>query len=316
MKKKAQVTSFLKKVSVSEKDAFAIEAYLKRNGINHQFGETMSSDLVGTILYEDFKRWFEGMPEPGEAIVSESQGWIGIVKENNVETITMGVLLKDSNTLASTEVQMSNPDFRMATEEERIALQRKLNEAGLSWNCFKNELVKSHTPGNNHQIRISRLGKKHATGVFREINSKGEIVLYVYRTKEHLKYSLYEVVGPACDYQMEVINPQERKKLISELEAAGKTWNGHAKRIEPLNFKVDKGELYYYIDHYFNVVPVSDHDKPRDRKHLKSGNYFRTRTEAEVMLSVISNKRNELLMGYSEEEKTEKTKRGRKKKAN
>lgn len=302
MKSKQQVISFLKTASAAEKDALAIESFLSRRGIYVQFPSGEAQDAGSVIIsLEDFKQWFEEeAPEPGEAVVID--GLLGIVREIDVNTVIMGVSLTGSGVLLAEDRAVPKNAFREATEEERIALQRKLNGEKLSWSSFKNRPVESYRPVNNHQVRISRLGKRMAIGVFREINAKGEIVMYCFKDSERLRYSLYEVFGPASDFQFEVINSVERKKLATALEEGGKLWNGHARRIEPANYRVGKDETYCFINKYFEIITVKNNDKPRDRDLFRCGNYFRTRSEAEMFRDSLTDRRNELFISFKETE--------------
>jgi len=313
MKSKHQISSFLKMVTASEKDALAIESYLSHRGIYLNFPEQAADKPLENITFERFKEWLEDdLPEQGEAIVAGNL--LGIVKKTDIHSFTFAVSFMEDGNFITGDLEIPVKPFRRANGEEILRLQRELNARKLSWNSFKNAVIESFSPVNNLQVRLSRLGKRMGIGVFREINEKGEIVMYCLKeTDKPVSYSLCEVIGPASDYQFEAINSIERKKLISWLEAEGKLWNGHAKRIEPVFFRVEKGAGYFYVSDYLEVIATTDHYKPKDRKRLIAGNYFRTRDEAEIMRSGFVDKRNQLLIHYQTEVQNKKT---RKKKGN
>jgi hypothetical protein len=296
MKDKRQISAFMKTVKPRElKDALAIEAYLAHGGIYIKFNPVRDSETL--ISFEEFTAWFEeDLPLKGDAIIFGENHTAGIVLEAGLDTFTLGVTLSGQD-FSSTPVKIPRTVFRRAEGEELFRLQRELNRRNLAWNAFGNKITGRLEPLNNLQLRVSLLGKRIALGVFREINEKGEIVMYCLKENDKpVRYSLYEVAGPASDYQLEPVNVIERRTLASELEAVGKVWNGHAKRIEPLEFRSQKGEMYYYIDDYWEIVATRDNFRPKDRKKLKCGNYFRTREEAEEILSLTVEKRNSQLI--------------------
>jgi hypothetical protein len=317
MKNKQQISAFLKTVNARElKDALAIESYLARQGIYIKFNPEQDSDEQG-IRFEEFLEWFkEDLPEKGDAIFLTETQTVGVVQKIGLDSITLGVSLSGTGFSAS-PLAVPKSAFRAATEEEALRLQRELNRRNLSWNGFGNKVTGRLIPINNLQLRVSLLGKRIALGVFREINEKGEIVMYCLKENgKPVRYSLYEVAGLFSDCQLEAVNTVERKTLAGELEKAGKVWNGHAKRIEPLDFRCKQGEMYYYIDDYWTVVASRDNFKPKDRKRLHAGNYFRSQEEAQEILSLMLERRNRMLTdtaGTPPPEKTgEKKRRGRK----
>ncbi|MDR2085785.1 MAG: hypothetical protein LBP72_01285 [Dysgonamonadaceae bacterium] len=278
------------------KDALAIESYLARQGIYIKFSPEQDSDTDG-IRFEEFVAWFEEkIPEKGDTIVLLDSHTIGVVQAVGLDSITLGVGLSGTDFTASPLV-VPKSAFRPAEREEMFRLQRELNRHNLCWNSFCNKVTGKLDPVNNLQLRVSLLGKRVALGAFREINEKGEIVMYCVKENDRpVRYSLYEAVGPASDYQLEAVNTVERKTLADELEKAGKVWNGHAKRIEPIHLRSKRGEVYYHIDDYWTVVATRDDFKPKDRKRLHSGNYFRSQEEAQEILSRMVEQRNRMLI--------------------
>ena len=298
MKNKQQIVAYLRATKTSEiKDELAIESFLARKGIYVKFDKSKRTDnALHSVSFEDFERWFEEeLPEKGDVIVIENT--IGIVQGLSVSSIILGVSLTEKNILISSETEIPNSSFRKADKLEILRLQRELNKKNLCWNKFNSRLTESMHPSNNLQLRVSLLGERVAIGVFREINDKGKIIMYCMKeNNKPARYSLHEEVGDVFDFQLEPINNQERKMLAEELGKVGKVWNGHAKRIEPVNFRVNKGQIYYYIDDFWDIIATPDNYRPRDRKRLRCGNYFRNREDALRIVSLITEGRNKQLV--------------------
>lgn len=299
MKNKQQIVAYLKATKPGEiKDELAIESFLARKGIYVKFDKSKKTgNTTHTISFEDFEKWFEQeLPEKGDVIVIG--GAIGIAQGLGISSIILGVSLTEKDALIISETEIPNStSFRKANKSEMVKLQRELNKKELYWNKFNNKLTESIHPANNLQLRISLLGERLAIGVLREINEKGEIIMYCMKENDKpVRDSLYEVVGKVSDYQLEPINNQERKMLADELEKAGKIWNGHAKRIEPVNFRVEKGEIYYYIDDFWDIVAAPDNYRPKDKKRMRCGNYFSNRDAAEKILALMTEERNQQLV--------------------
>ncbi|MDR2915746.1 MAG: hypothetical protein LBV74_13080 [Tannerella sp.] len=313
MKNKQQIVAFLKATRTREiKDELAIESFLARRGIYVKFDESKKRGHAShSISFEDFEKWFDReLPGKGDAIVIGDT--IGIVQGLGFDSIILGVSLAGDGGLVTSAVKIPETDFRKADRAEMIRLQQEMNRAKLLWNKFNNEPAESILPADNLQLRVSLLGERVAVGVFREINNKGEIVMYCMKENgKPVRHSLYEIAGKASDYQLEHVNTQDRAMLAGELEKAGKVWNGHAKRIEPVGLRVEKGRIYYYIDDFWDIIAVPDNYRPRDRKRLRRGNYYRNRHEAEKVLGLMVEERNRQL-AETASESTEKKRRKKK----
>jgi hypothetical protein len=292
----------------STKDEMAIETYLSRNGIILKLGKSVKIETDSTgVTFEAFTEWFEtDLPDRNAVIVLENNT-IGIIKGLYLNTIVLGVSLPVHGHLVSSEVKVENMNYRVANMEEKIRLQRALNKQKLTWNNSNSKLLDAVKPLDNLQLRISLLGERVAIGVFKEINEKGEIVMYCVKENDKpVRYNLSEVVGNSEDYQLEPVSTQERKTLALELKKAEKVWNGHAKRIEPVNLRAGKGEVYYCIDEFMEIVVTSDKEKPKDLKRFRGGNYFRNREEAEEMLDLIDRYRKEQLVNFTKKQEKKK----------
>jgi hypothetical protein len=299
MKNRKQVLSYLNTVVVEEeKDELAIESFLSRRNITLEWNEIKKAGGKTPVTFEQFREWFDrALPERNEVIVLEESGVTGITKCLCVNEIVLGASLSPSGELSVLETKIETTAYRKASFEEKVRLQRELNNRGLLWNNRNSRLLGASAPLENIYLRVSLLGERIAIGVFREINDRGETVMYCMKENgKPVRYSLYEAAGNRSDYQLEPVSAQERKMLSDELEKAGKLWNGYAKRIEPLDFRLEKGQVYFCIDDTLGIRGIREKNAPKDRKRWQSGNYYRDRKEAEAMVALIEETRKKQLI--------------------
>jgi hypothetical protein len=311
MKNRKQILSYLKTVNIAtEKDELAIESYLSRKNIVLDLSKFRKAGkkALPSITWEQFTAWVTpDLPERNEVIVLENSALMGITKCLCVDEIVLGVSLNAHGELTIEEVKIEPAPYRTATRDEKIRLQRELNKKGLLWNQTRSRLLPAPAPETNLQLRVSLLGEKIAVGAFREISEEGKIVMYCVKENDKpVRFSLYEPVADHTDYQLEPVSAQERDILAGELEKAGKCWNGHARRIEPANFRAAKGKIYYYISDILDIKVALEKETPKDLKRFRSGNYYRNRSDAEKMLSHIDENRKKQLVHFvlKEEEKS------------
>ena len=318
MKSSQHVHSFLSSVRGNgEIDELAIIQYCAGFGIKAEFFNTEKEPLK--ITFEQFKAWFScDFPQKNDVITLNDTGVVGIVEKVDYNSFFIGVSLTPSGELDTTSMEFTEPHnaaFRCAPQEEIVRMQIRLYEAGLSWNKKFGKLTDRFMPINNSLIRISLLTKRVGIGVFKEIDADGNIIMYCIKMEDGpLRYSLCENIGKAIDFQIDMINNAERQILKQEFAKVGKTWNGHEKRVEPIDFRVAPGKGYYYIDNYLEIIKTNDNRKPKDLKRFCCGNYYTSREEAEEILQqTISTRKMQLLRPGTGASVTVPSKRGRKK---
>lgn len=291
-KNKNQIVTFLKTVRAkaeggarAELHKMAILGYCRSVlGIQVTFGE--EDPTLPEITLEEFKLWInEDTFQRGDVVVDTESGGIGIVDFEYYQKVSFAFFWDKKEDLYEGSILAARTACRNANHEEIIDLQRFLNRKKLGWNKRRNVLfTQDYTPKENHQVRLSILGKKMGLGVFKEIDDEGRIIMYCVKMEgEKARYSLHEVIGPAEDYQINQISTYEREILTEELKKSGVVWNGHLKRIDRVCTRVDKGELYYYLNDLFEVIPKSDEYQSRDTKRWRAGNYFTQKEEAEAI---------------------------------
>lgn len=255
--------------------------------VRHRFSLSIDGkeDSREPITYDQFKQWYEEeAPEDGEFVVLPDAGIIGIVEMCGVDHHVRLYASLHEGVLCTTSRDFKYTSLRCADKEELLELQRAFYDQGLSWNPWRNRIKSREVPVENVQYQISILGQKVGYGVFREIDAKGQIVMYCMKLEgEPVQYSLYEVVGPERDYQLSKINVNQRERLIKELAAAGMMWNGFFKRMEPINYVPAVGSEYYFLNEFWEVCKAKEQGKTRSIKYFNQGNYFREKKKVEAI---------------------------------
>lgn len=287
MKTTAEIESYLRVVrGKREVDEFAILYYCQRCGVEgvHDLGSEAKAGSR-TITFEQFKEWLGGTnPSKGEVIVLED-GRVGLVRSSGYDRIAFHALVDASGALSCGNVVVPCTQCHPAGDEDRVRLQRALFKQGLDYNRRQDTLTERFTPASGKYVRVTSLGRRIGVGVFREIDSDGNLVMFVFRkTDAPIAYGLQEKIGPAQDYQLELLSRQERNTLDEELLKEGYIWNGYSKHVEPKDLRRPIGSPYFYIDNYLEIIIGTDKYVNLDRLRFRALNYYTCREEAEQML--------------------------------
>ena len=179
-----------------------------------------------------------------------------------------------------------------ADKAEILKLQQACHERKVAWSRHKSKLIKRFLPAHNQQIRITVLGEKIGLGVLRQIKDDGEVVMYCYlKFNEPVRYSLYESIGQESHFQFEEMNSPERKTFAEELHAACKFWNGRLRRIEPINYRGEKGEPFSFINNFWEIEVSVEEKRQKNLFLFKSSNYFRSKENCAEILEMIKKER-------------------------
>lgn len=268
----------------------AIEHICQEYGFSINFNH--KGDKLEYLSFRTFERWLaRDLFQPGEVIVideEKGQQLIILVKKAFPNHIIPEATLNTDNFL---NVENKRIDFdgtyNEPTSSDLQRLQCSIFRNGLCWNGKYKELVAIKIPKDNTQVRITIVGRRVGIGVFKEINSAGEIVMYCVKMddEEKVRYSMHEIVGPLSNFQLDTIFPAERKELADEFSYLNLIWNGHYKRVEPLKYK-KRLKHYYFINSNFKVESSQDNDNTSDKKRHNRTNYFRKRSQAEEIIQL------------------------------
>ena len=90
---------------------------------------------------------------------------------------------------------------------------------------------------------------------------------------------------------------EEKQLLLDKMKEQGLCWNAEEKRVEKIRWRAKKGKEYYYVGNQGSVMIDIEGDYCIDEKRHKSGNYFRTKEQAEE----AAKRMEEVLCKYHEE---------------
>lgn len=280
---------------------------INRRAIVHlcqEYGHTVNfeqkQNKLCCISFRKFERWLFGEPlQHGEIVVikdENKENLILIVNKAFPNYIIPEATLT-SNNIFTYDAKKVNYDgnYREATECELLKLQISINNNGLSWNGKYKKLIKNNKSVlNNTQVRLTIAGRRIGIGIFNEINSDGDIVMYCVKmdNEDRVRYSMYEIIGPASHYQLDTIHPLERKELTNEFSSLNLYWNGQYKRVEPISYR-KRLNKYYFINSLFKVQMTVDKGNTSDTRKYNRLNYFRKIKFAEGIIEAVTEMQSE-----------------------
>lgn len=213
----------------------------------------------------------------------------GLVGDVTGNCVSVPVRMTAGRELVTDDAVMFLNDCREASAEQKIALQRLLNEGHLAWNKRRGVCSESlYAPKDGQLVKLSILDEHVILGAFKEIDAKGRVVLYCLLDEDgSLRYSLHETVGYAVNLQILPIGTSGRSRLSDALRQKGLAWNGRLKELERLATRVRRGDKYYYLNDILEIRECRDNNRPADRKRLECGNYFMERRDAELVRDCV-----------------------------
>lgn len=236
------------------------------------------------------KNGTNGFPiSKGMVVFNETTLETGLVGGVSGECISVPVRMTAARKLLIDDVVMLVKDCREADVEQKSAVQRLLNGKHLIWDRRKGALSESvYVPKDGQQVKVSLLDNHIILGAFKEIDRKGNLVLYCLMEEDGtLRYSLHEEVGIADNLQVTPIGTSARSRFADALHREGFVWNGRLKRLEPLEMHINRGGRYYYLNDVLEIRECMDNNRRADRKRLECGNYFRERKDAELVSDCV-----------------------------
>lgn len=299
-----EIKDYLKPVIPSDEgNEYAITQYCLSNfNLKVKFKKAVPGKEIPVITFEQFRKWIEReyiSPNSFVTIVSGSyENCIGIISSVKHDSIVMGAFLMGTGDLVTNRFSIPyDSEMRKATKKECENILCAISDKGLEWNNDFNRVTERFVPRECNYIRLrSKVSEKGGIGVFRGFSEDGEVIMYCVKMEnEPVKHSLRDNVGKLEEYDFFIATEVERRNFKEELAKAGKMWNGYLKRIEPVGFRVNKGEYYYFINDKFSPSRAQDSYSAQDRLKFNSGNYFRSLEEIEEMIEHISEFRKEQL---------------------
>ena len=228
------------------------------------------------------------MIKAGTAIYNKETDEVALVRSIDGEVCFISAKMSSCGEVDVEDIGMNLSDCRPATMEEKVAMQKAMNRKRLVWDSYRKTVQESRfVPKNGDYVRVSILGEDIISGVYKEIDENGNIMMYCRLHKDGtLGYSQYEVIGNKDNYQFQAIGSHSRLTLIDALAKEGLVWNNRRRCLE----YIDDGKLpalghrrYFYINECMEIREVQDAGKERDQKRIAVGNYFVTREKAEAV---------------------------------
>lgn len=293
-----EIAFYFENVIIStSNDKKKIESFLKKSRLDVKVKRKRDNGKCPKISFEDFLEWYNyDLPQKDDCIAVGNH--IGIVKKTAFETVVLGVSL-DGVSLVTENIEISFKGWRKATGVEEVKLQNELYRLGLSWSRYHNDLIQSKVFKENNFVRITRLGRHLGLGIFKEI-TQSELVLFAYLKYDNDKTLYYDflhvIIGKPQDFQIEGQIPKEREEFIEVLKDNDLEWNGHYNRLQPISWRAAPGETYFYINDCLSIVPTTDDQTPKHIRRYRSGNYFRNKKDAEIIINLISETRKQQLI--------------------
>jgi hypothetical protein len=155
------------------------------------------------------------------------------------------------------------------------------------------------TPKANPFISLWQVDHKIGLGIFREIDSNGDITLYCYldEQKRQFEYKHYYTPGPVSDFTIKIATNIEKSIIIEELNGVNLHWQGKLKRFEPIDLRKVPGKKYYYMSSCGRIKIATEEGRDVDNRRFKIGNYFHCAEGVEEFKRHLILTRNDHLIG-------------------
>lgn len=282
MKTKNQILHFLKQRKFkSQMDFDGISLYCREKYSIRLHNPSSFSSEPTALDYATFAQWLNNGFAAGDVVFWGEN--IGLIQDADLTTAKICLKI-DRNGPSFDSFTIPVQDITLAEKSASERVFDTLSKKGLEFGNPHFLISEKFIPASCNLVTF----QNHKTGqsgfgVVRNVNSKGEIIMYCYCVKNMPpKYSMNEYLGMIDDFSFSAFTPADytRKALDIELAKVGKTWNHYLKRIEPLNMRVKKGERYWYITDKMQVTSDVEKGTATSNKRYLCANYFRNQEDA------------------------------------
>jgi hypothetical protein len=252
-----------------------------------------------TITFDEFIAWYKTRHYGQGDVITTGDGAVCLITGFVGGESVSEARLTSSGALSTEPVVVSRDSGgRKSSVQEKKALQRAMNGAGLIWNPYRKRLRPNIRTQKKHYVTLWVIDEPVGMGIYKEIDADGNIVLYCYTDRKgSLDFGGNYVFGPAADYAVREAGTAERFEITEQLNKLQLYWHGRLKRFEPLNLRRPSGSTYYYIESGGRVMSSVENGRNVDMNRFKFGNYFHTKEEAEAFKRHIVLQRSDLLVG-------------------
>lgn len=293
MKSSSQIKAYLLDSRPKrEIDELAIRQYCQNFGIDlsdcNNFPKTSNKPA---ITYRQFKSWLgnENL-EKGEVITLDVDGSIGLVRSCDATSITFHALLHVSTGVLHLSSTLDRSSYHSSSAKERKQLQRALSAHRLNYLKRWNILVDKALPEDGSFVQVSILGEKKGTGIFKKVDPQGKLIFHAFVNPKNSQCHLDKTFRHFDDCQLLNASLKDKDAINNILKSQGYVWDGYSKKIGINGLRRYKGEPYFYINSYLEIIQATDNYSKQDLKRFRAKNYFVQYEDAADMLSMFSMK--------------------------
>lgn len=310
MKTQLQVLSLLNQYTpASDLDRDMITAFLEKN-----YHITPTTPIFAPQAHENsidvqsFLQWYKSGYGASEVVKTANNHELVMLGKCTLSEATMIGVLQGSIISASSQL-VKNTELEKATPEDIQRFLQALLDSAVQFNPKSMKLETKYFPTINEKIFYHSYDfETNGIGIIRNINNDTLAIelyccfTYPSRTeKGKLGHSMHECnTVNLRDFVFEPLleasgcndnrfstedGISAYRRLKRELEKAGKIWRDRLHRIEPVNYRLEKGATYWYIDDKLRVVQTVEKGTPTSNKRYLCGNYFVSNEAALIMLN-------------------------------
>lgn len=120
---------------------------------------------------------------------------------------------------------------------------------------------------------------------------KGKRTLENYDSYIHRSLSGSLIFNDSCcgldRCKVRLATEEEKQELFDLMKEQGLYWNVEEKRVEKIRYRAKKYDTYWYIDSRCSAQYTTEDEMNVDNELYESGNYFRTKEDAERFLEIL-----------------------------
>lgn len=246
------------------------------------------------LTISDFLEWYKSGYGAGDIIEHDGRRFIlGICKVSRITVA--GEINAGSLTVTGEETtkEIDNSwNYSLITGKDRENTLTFIARSGYQYDFETGSLVKKYIPAPYDRVDFSNDTVK-GVGVIKNIDLEtGRITLFCYYLHKTnlIGYSMNE--ENICDLYSFSFTKSSRgsqRRLNRELAKYGKEWYDKFSRIQPIDYKVEDGEVYYCINDKMRVVRYIEKNGLTSLGRRSVGNYFKNQKEAERVAEIMKN---------------------------
>lgn len=256
----------------------------------------ISSD--GITAY-DYKSWLDEGVGTGDIVRYGNK--LGIVTGHVKNAPEISCYIEGGKLFVGASDKPSD-DYETVTEGERDGFYRTLGKHDLQYDSQKSAIIKKYVPKVNDRVKFFGNGGE-GIAIVRSVDAAKDVMefycYYIFPTNEkgaEIGFSMHEDgIATLSTFTFEALSIGYYRRLQNELRNRGYLWNDKLKRIEPSDYRRDKGKPYWYISDKFRVVKEMDNWTPKSNERFLTGNYFTSLSDAMDMQGRITDERKDML---------------------